>query len=380
MKINIEKNGTFNVSELNHFIATEVNLAEQFITNVKSDDIIVFWGAGKALYWYDKFFKMNGVTPAFVVDKNNKLHGQELYGYTIVSIEHILKISKDRLKIVITTPKNKEEVAKEICQLLGEVKVYSFEAEIYYTFLHDIKQYREYLLNNMNLFYSLYQDLRDDKSRDTLIAFIKGRISGNQRYFAEVMESDQYFPADIIELNKHEVIVEAGSNDGSTLKEMIKITKGKFEKIYCFEPDLMCIHLLEDIIKETGKPISLIKKGVGAKNGEVKFKADSLSGGSKVVENDEYDYKIEITTIDEEIKQSVTMIKMDIEGLELEALKGCKRILSEDVPKLAICVYHNMQDIIDIWQFLKNTQPQYTFYLRHHNWGGGRDGIICNRG
>ena len=84
----------------------------------------------------------------------------------------------------------------------------------------------------------------------------------------------------------------------------------------------------------------MIKKGVGAASGEMKFKTDSVHGGSKIVYSGRYDYKIDVTTIDEEIKQHVSMIKMDIEGLELDALKGCKRILSEDAPRLAICVYH----------------------------------------
>ena len=113
----------------------------------------------------------------------------------------------------------------------------------------------------------------------------------------------------------------------------------------------------------------MIKKGVGAASGEMKFKTDSVHGGSKIVYSGRYDYKIDVTTIDEEIKQHVSMIKMDIEGLELDALKGCKRILSEDAPRLAICVYHRINDIIEIWKFLKKTQPQYKFYLRHHNWG-----------
>lgn len=43
-----------------------------------------------------------------------------------------------------------------------------------------------------------------------------------------------------------------------------------------------------------------------------------------------------------------TFIKMDIEGSEQEALKGCKRILKELKPKLALCVYHKPEDLFEI--------------------------------
>ena len=56
------------------------------------------------------------------------------------------------------------------------------------------------------------------------------------------MVDDQYFPHDIVVLNDKEVIVEAGSNDGSTLKDMLRKTEGKFKRIYCL--NLICFAFL----------------------------------------------------------------------------------------------------------------------------------------
>ena len=127
--------------------------------------------------------------------------------------------------------------------------------------------------------------------------------------------------------------------------------------------------MLKKIISKSEKPITLIQKGVGESLGSVKFKTDSEMGASKVVKEGEWDYKIDITTIDHEITEKITMIKMDIEGLEYAALKGAERVIKKDMPKLAICVYHEKEDILRIWQYLKEMQPRYRFFLRHHNWG-----------
>jgi hypothetical protein len=58
-------------------------------------------------------------------------------------------------------------------------------------------------------------------------------------------------------------------------------------------------------------------------------------------------------------------IKMDIEGSEMEALKGAASTIRTKKPRLAISVYHKPEDIITIPAFLQNLVPEYKFYLRH---------------
>jgi FkbM family methyltransferase len=61
----------------------------------------------------------------------------------------------------------------------------------------------------------------------------------------------------------------------------------------------------------------------------------------------------------------IDFIKMDIEGAELEALKGSEGVLRRFKPKLAITVYHNFKDFWMIPQYLDRLGLGYRFYLRH---------------
>jgi hypothetical protein len=64
---------------------------------------------------------------------------------------------------------------------------------------------------------------------------------------------------------------------------------------------------------------------------------------------------------------AVTLIKMDVEGAELEALRGAEKTILKNKPRLAVCVYHKPQDILTIPLYMQSLAPEYRFYLRHHD-------------
>lgn len=62
----------------------------------------------------------------------------------------------------------------------------------------------------------------------------------------------------------------------------------------------------------------------------------------------------------------VDFIKMDIEGAELSALHGAVETIKAHKPKLAISIYHLYEDYVTIPQFIKQTCPDYEFYLDNY--------------
>jgi FkbM family methyltransferase len=58
-------------------------------------------------------------------------------------------------------------------------------------------------------------------------------------------------------------------------------------------------------------------------------------------------------------------IKMDIEGAELNALRGAERTIRRDRPNLAIAVYHSLTDLTDIPRLIDAFDSDYELFLDH---------------
>lgn len=75
------------------------------------------------------------------------------------------------------------------------------------------------------------------------------------------------------------------------------------------------------------------------------------------------------TSIDDFVRERklprVDFIKMDIEGAELNALKGAEKTIRSFKPRLAISVYHQADDVIDIPTYIKDLGLDYEFFLDH---------------
>lgn len=64
--------------------------------------------------------------------------------------------------------------------------------------------------------------------------------------------------------------------------------------------------------------------------------------------------------------QKVDLIKMDVEGSEMGALRGARETIARFRPKLAISIYHKPNDYFEVINYLWSLQLGYRFYLDHH--------------
>lgn len=181
-------------------------------------------------------------------------------------------------------------------------------------------------------------------------------------------DPEQYFSPDFITYEDCEVFVDAGCFDLSTSLKLRAHCKSL--KVYAFEPDpenyKRCLARKRATDFTEAK---IFPYGTWSERKTLHF--DSTGSSSSHVSCNyasETGMELLAVPIDDVIENcdQVTFIKMDVEGAELESLKGARKIIVRDKPKLAICIYHKPEDMWEIPLYIKSLVPEYKLYIRHH--------------
>lgn len=178
-------------------------------------------------------------------------------------------------------------------------------------------------------------------------------------------EENQYFD-EVIKFSDDEVFVDVGVMNAHTSIQFAKRCDFKYKHIHLFEADIKNYDWsLKNLEQENIKNYTL--HNIGLWNEKATLKFDTGKGGKSKIDETSTT-TIEVNTMDKILNdEKVTFIKMDIEGAELNALKGAEKIILSNKPKLAISIYHKYEDLVDILMYIKSLVPEYKFYIRHYS-------------
>ena len=205
----------------------------------------------------------------------------------------------------------------------------------------------------------------DDASRREYESQIRWRLFFDFDGLADPVIHPIYFPSDLFSLTEDEVFVDCGAYDGDTVESFVSHAQAGFRKIIALEPDPTSFAKLSR--KVSGMPardsITLHQAAVGASNGTILFSGDGLpssSVGSGSME-------VRCMALDDiALPDAPTYMKFDIEGAELDALAGARRIIEQHAPVLALSSYHKQNHVWEIPSLIQSFNPDYRFFLRPH--------------
>ena len=214
-------------------------------------------------------------------------------------------------------------------------------------------------------------NLADQESRDIIHNRCKTFLTGDLSYIDKnEINSHSYFSQDFYPISSDEVLFDCGAFTGDTIEDFVTFTNKKYKKIVAFEPDEKNVKRLNAFINNKIENVVVIQKATGDKNGKVAFLNNGNMFSKTVDVKDSLDeLSVDIVRLDNYIDYHPTLIKMDIEGAELDSLIGATQIIKTLKPKLAICIYHMPFDFYEIPKFLKSLVPEYKFKVRQHEPG-----------
>ena len=221
--------------------------------------------------------------------------------------------------------------------------------------------------NNCEDFVWLYENLADYKSKFILYSILNNYYNFDFYNLGKVTNDifKHYFDLDILKLQQNEVFVDVGAYVGDTTLDFINsYGKDCYKKIYCYEMTKKSLFFAR---KNLEKFHNIIFKNyaVSDVNGTIFLNENNYSSSANQV-SDSGNIEVKCVSLDNDIKENITTIKMDIEGGEKKALKGCKNHITNETPNLLISIYHNNSDIIEIPKIIASYNNNYKFYLRYY--------------
>lgn len=170
-----------------------------------------------------------------------------------------------------------------------------------------------------------------------------------------------------------DVVIDAGGCWGDTSLQFA-CAAGPEGHVYTFEfvpSNLGVMRRNIEMNPHLAPRVTLLQHPVGARSGGKMYFLEN-GPASRVADSrlDDRYVECEILSIDglaatQDIGK-VDFIKMDVEGSELDALKGAEETIRKHTPKLAICVYHKPDDYLTILRYLHELNLGYEFHLDHH--------------
>lgn len=199
-----------------------------------------------------------------------------------------------------------------------------------------------------------------DYSVDTIPGGMRYALVYGQYFFDRAGLSIKPMP------NDH--VVDAGAFTGDS-SVIFSRSVGAGGQVYAFDPVEKHLEVCRLNFSRPGcENITLFPFGVGEKSVDApliqvsEYKPGYRAGSS--------DVPVPLRRIDDLVIDGaiprIDFLKMDVEGSEMEALRGAKSSLHRFRPKLAISIYHKPNDFFDIINYIHGLNLGYSLYLDHH--------------
>jgi len=223
-----------------------------------------------------------------------------------------------------------------------------------------------YYRNNKNLAYTKNElELQKEPIiNETSYGELKNKdsfIEGVYRYHNGL----KCLPKDIWEYIKNKDIIDGGSYTGESAFVFLDYLPSS---VHSFEPCTENYKLLVENIEDKKCIDKIIPVNAGIADKEMELNASGDGMGFSILSNDKNNVqKIKCVSIDQYVNKNnlnLGLIKLDIEGVELEAIKGATETIKKFKPVMLISIYHNPKDFFGVKPYIESLGMDYKYMIR----------------
>jgi len=338
---------------------------------IKSSKVVCAFGLGMVSYpIITAIKKLTDIKINFSSDNDSSKWGKTFHDNLKCISPKELEEYKDDIAILITTQHYKkihQQLLEKGFKKIFAITEYRLLNDTYFKNKENIQTIKDNVLKVTDI-------LEDERSKEIMFMLIKNWFDFNVDTvgYEEIFTNDEYYPCDIIQLSANESFVDVGAYNGDTIIDFIKKTHNQFNAIFAFELDKKNFKELEATVDKLAasvkNKIKLYNFGLLDEEKHVYYETGGSGSESTFINviNNACACGKTLRLNDILKNESVTFIKMDIEGSEVKALSGAEEIIRKQKPKLAVCVYHKPEHLWEVPLYIKKIVPEYKIYIRHH--------------
>ncbi len=318
---------------------------------------IFIYGMGDGALKIMSVFEKREIAVSGIFASDDFVRGHSFEGYRVHKLAEVEE-AVDDFVVVLAFAAGYQEIVDKIHAIAARHTLYVPDVPVIGQGLFTY----EYCVENAEKIQQVYDSLADDYSRKVYANIINFKISGKIEYLSAVTSTKAEIYKKIIRPGLSETYVDLGAYNGDTIKELLEYTYGKYASVYAFEPDRKNFRKLAKFVDGMSH-VYAYNAAAWCIDCELPFSSKAGRQSAITAESDNWVQALSVDTILG--RKPATLIKMDVEGFEREAIWGAALNIAHYAPKLMIALYHRNEDIFELPLLIKKLNPSYKLYIRH---------------
>lgn len=321
---------------------------------------IALYGMGDGADKILRVFTDKGIKASTVFASDEFVRGHSFAGFRVQKLSEVVEQYGEDIVIVLSFASQRLELLERFYKLNARFDLVAPDVPVAGGGLFDL----DFVHAHVDEFQRAYDWMADETARQVFSDIVNFKISGKIDYLRHCeTDKDEVF-RNILKPHGHECFADLGAYNGDTIRELLSYTDGAYDSITALEPDKRNFKKLSRYAEEslTGK-VELVQAGGWSEDTVLTFAAKAGRNSALAKQG----IPTQMRSLDSVLGGApCTMLKLDVEGAEHQALLGATQTIKTHHPRLNVACYHRNEDLFDLPALLKELDPSYKLYLRHH--------------
>lgn len=321
---------------------------------------IVLYGMGDGAQKILDVCAARGISVAAVFASDEFVRGHSFAGFPVQRLDEVTAALGEDIVIVISFASQRPELLARFDALAARFDVVAPDVPVAGGGLFDLA----YARAHADALRRTWELLADETSRRCFAEVVRFKLTGRISCLrACETDKDEAFIR-LLRPSDQEHFVDLGAYNGDTIRELLSYTDGHFASITALEPDRRNFRKLSQYAAHALHGVVRLEQA-GAWSHDTVLTFAARAGRNSALARQ--GVQTPMRAVDSVLRGApCTLLKLDVEGSEREALFGAAQTIARDQPRMNIACYHRNEDLFALPALVHEMCPAHALYLRHH--------------